>query len=226
MKKLAAIVLALCFLLPFTAFTEGNLTVLQKNFHLLTDKNSGYFFAKVENTGDAPLYADNGTLEIFAKDNTLLVTETYLDTNPGYLLLQPGEQAYLCEYIWNDALENVEIGDVKLIFQTRDRGYSFEKVASTVAYDTFHDDRYDNFLYVTFTNDTDATMFDYYISVAILDEGGNILLAEGNAYETVGIHPGSTVTVKVYVKPDLLKHWTLHDLTMHTVESHVYYPLD
>jgi hypothetical protein len=64
MKRTVAWVLVLFCLFPSLAFGEGKLSVVQKNLLVFAGEDSGYFYAKVQNTGDKPIGVDTGTLAV------------------------------------------------------------------------------------------------------------------------------------------------------------------
>ena len=80
--------------------------------------------------------------------------------------------------------------------------------------------------YVSITNETDEVRYGYYVVVALLDDEDNVLFVDNNRYETLGIHPNSTATLKVYVDSDLMKYYANHNLKPTKVDALVYYKLE
>ena len=92
MKRFFALVLALVVcLFSVTALAEGKLTVTEKNLIEFEGSSNAYFFAKVENTGDAAIGVGAGKLVGFSSDDDVLVSESYVTANPSSVILQPGE---------------------------------------------------------------------------------------------------------------------------------------
>lgn len=106
MKRFFALVLALgVCLFSVTALAEGKLTVTEKNLIEFEGSSNAYFFAKVENTGDAAIGVGAGKLVGFSSDDDVLVSESYVTANPSSVILQPGESLYVSDSIWESALE-------------------------------------------------------------------------------------------------------------------------
>ena len=104
MKRFFALVLALgVCLFSVTALAEGKLTVTEKNLIEFEGSSNAYFFAKVENTGDAAIGVGAGKLVGFSSDDDVLVSESYVTANPSSVLLQPGESLYVSDSIWESA---------------------------------------------------------------------------------------------------------------------------
>jgi hypothetical protein len=60
------------------------------------------------------------------------------------------------------------------------------------------------------------------IAVALYDVNNELIFVDSNSYDTLGIHPNSTVTLKFYVANDLIKHYQTHDITPSTADAMVY----
>jgi hypothetical protein len=74
-----------------TCHASGNITVTDKNACIFSGKESGYFYAKVENDGDEPIGVDSGKLVLFSGNDDILVTSDYVNTYPARVILNPGE---------------------------------------------------------------------------------------------------------------------------------------
>ena len=121
MKRIVALLLALTIcLFSAAALAEGKLTVTEKNLIEFADSDTAYFFAKVENTGDAAIGVGAGKLVGFSSDDDVLVSESYVTANPSSVILQPGESLYVSDSIWESALETADIADFKFSMDTED----------------------------------------------------------------------------------------------------------
>ena len=222
MKKLIAF-----FLLAFiicsmgtSAFAEGNLAVTEKVFIEFDSDDSGYFFAKIENTGDTAIGVGSGKLVGFSENDDILVTEDYVGTLPTNVQLDPGEYAYVYEYIWENALKDENVVDCKFSVKESSNQYSSKTIPCEARYE--YKGQYDHYIYVTFTNETNEVLYDTYITVAMYDSEGHLILVDGESADAIGVHPGSTVTLKLYVDGDLLKYYKTHSIEIGEVDAIVY----
>lgn len=224
MKKtvLANLLTVIMVSMPITALADGQLTVLQKNLYIYPESSSGAFFAKVENSGDAPIAFDEGKLVVFSDNDDILISDDFINTLPYNLILEPGEYIYVNDSLYESALENATIGDIKFSVQTSDSGESVTRTPVEATFEVEGADSYNNYVYVTLTNESDAIQYDYYITAALLDTDGNILFSDRNCYETLGIHPNSTVTLKMYIDKDLVEYCEANGLTPASVEAIAY----
>lgn len=220
MKRFAALALFIALLLSAVAMAEGQLTVVEKNVVIQPEDGAGYFYARIENTGDAPVIYDYGQLVILSEEEEILETESYVTCSPSRLVLQPGEYAYVVEYLWNSAFEDAQIGEVKFTVTAGDRWGTNTAPAPCEA--TVDDLAYDQYIYVTFTNDTEGTVYGYYVVVALHDREGNLVYVDGNQFTNLGVHPGSVVTLKFYVNSDLIEYYKANGITVDSVEALVY----
>ena len=225
MRKLSAAGLLLTgiLLFPHAVFAEGNLSVSDKTAHIFAGKDSGYFYAKVENTGDEPVGIDNGKLVLFSDQDEILETSDYINSYPNRMILNPGEYTYLSEFLWNSDLKNKTIGDIKFSVGTTDRGKEAMRIPCEVSYQIKGSDSFDNYIYITFTNEDSQIRYGYYMTAALYDENGNLVYVDKNRYEKVGVHPGSTVTMDLYIDNDNVEYFEANNITIATVDALVYY---
>ena len=85
MKKRAIIVLTLIACLASAAvIAEGKLKATEKNLIIYDGQDSGRFYAKIENVGDAPIGTDTGDLVAFSEDDEIIFSENYVTTVPSH----------------------------------------------------------------------------------------------------------------------------------------------
>lgn len=223
MKKVIVLLLALAFLFPATAFGEGKLKATEKNILVYAGDDNGYFYAKVENVGDAEVGVDRGDLVVFSDDDEIILTDSYITTLPSYVVLQPGDYLYVEEYLWDSALKNANVGDYKFSFSTYGSAKTFNKIPCEATFELSGRDSYDNYVYVTFTNPLDEPMYDFYVVAALHDADGNLVFVDSNSLSNCAVHPGSTITTKLYVDRNLMEHYALNSIVPSTVDAMVLY---
>lgn len=207
-----------------SALAEGKLTVTSKNVIIKIGDDSGIFVAKVENTGDEPIYYDNGKLVIFSADDDILVSESYIYSSPSNIFLKPGEYTYCYDFLWDSTLKNAKIGDIKFSVTSDTSGYKYEQIPSTAVLELPGNKLFTyNYVNVTFTNTTDEILYGAYVVAAITDNDNNIVYVDRQNYESIGIHPGSTVTVKLYIDGDYINYYEINGINLANVESQVFY---
>lgn len=200
MKRISALILVLALLTcAAPALAEGKLSVVQENFYAPGSGTIyGYLYAKVQNTGDAPIRIDSGTLDVFDHDGNVIANSTFITKFAEYL--QPGEYTYV---MFSQKVEGVEteegIGDHTLSIETTDdvRKHSMRlsgesEFEADVTVGSFTHD----YITTVCTNDKDKTVFDAVIVRALLDADGNILYIDyDNMYSSKGIMPGSSIVM-------------------------------
>lgn len=207
-----------------SALAEGKLTVTSKNVIIKIGDDSGIFVAKVENTGDEPIYYDNGKLVIFSADDDILVSKSYIYSSPSNIFLKPGEYTYCYDFLWDSTLKNAKIGDIKFSVTSDTSGYKYEQIPSTAVLELPGNQLFTyNYVNVTFTNTTDEILYGAYVVAAITDNDNNIVYVDRQNYESIGIHPGSTVTVKLYIDGDYINYYEINGIILANVESQVFY---
>lgn len=232
MKRFTAMLLMLCLLLTTAAFAEetapkAQITVVEQRFITMEDDGRGFFFAKVQNTGDAAGYADyKGNIVLFDADGNIILTENYVHTKPSDVYLAPGEYAYVCENIYDDALDESAVADCKFSIKAVDDGEEYVKLTSEAKIHYEPDEEDDNYVDVTFTNTTDEIIYDYEIVAAMYDQNGELLFINAEMMSGIGVHPGSTITVRMYIDEDIVMYFYREGLTPTTVDSLVYCELE
>ncbi len=225
MKRFTAMLLVICSMLLLTtsAFADAKMTAVEKTLITFQGDWKGYFFAKVENTGDTAGYIEyGGKLVGFDDNDDVILSEDYISSYPSRIYLQPGEYAYVRNYFLEDALRTSKIADYKFSIKPDSNGYQYSKLPSEAKIEYKPSDKYNNDIYVTFTNDTDDILYDFAITVAMFDQDNHLIFVDGDSSSSLGIHPGSTITVKVSIDSDLVEYYAREGITPTTVESIVY----
>ncbi len=223
MKKTVAFILVVLILaaLSGAAFAESGLTVQNETLIEIEEDDSAYFFAKIENTGDQAVGIGTGKLVGFSEDDDILITEEYLSTLPSDLLLEPGEYAYLSEYVWESELEDADIAEYRFSVKEDPNADRFESIPCEARYED--EGKYDHYIYVTFKNETEEVLFDTYITVAMYDTDGNLIYVDGSLEDDIGVHPDSTVTIRLYVDSELTDYYSSQGIEIGEVDAIVYY---
>ena len=226
MKKLLVTILLFSLLLSFTALAEGKITVEQKKLVTFEGKWQAFFFAKVANTGDSPCYVQNGCKLVGFNDDDVVFTEDYVNAYPSGMMLKPGEYAYVYHSIFEDTLKTNPVTDYKFSVKGDNHGSEYDRLDCTAEIQYSKSDIYDNNVFVTFTNTTDSTLYDFYIATALYDSNGELIYVDGDSSSELGIHPGSTVTVEVSINSDLVEYFVRNKLTPTTADAMVFVPRD
>ena len=223
MKKWIALMAALLLVTFCTAgLAQGKLTVTSKTVIIYSGRDSGVFVARVENTGNAPICYDNGTLVIFSEDDELLAAENYVSSSPSDVRLAPGEYTYIYEFLWSSPLKNARLGDVRFSVTSDSRGYSFDRIPASAVIDMPGSGSYSNYVNVTFTNNSEKVLYGAYVVCAMMDADDNVIFVNRNNYDNLGIHPGSTVTLKMYIDSDLVNYYEANGIVPVKVDALVY----
>ena len=84
-------------------------------------------------------------------------------------------------------------------------------------------DEYDSYVCVTLTNNTDAIQYGPYVTVALHDQEGNLVYVRGQYADSLGVHPGSTVTLRVYIDSDFIRYFQTNNIEISTADAYVCY---
>lgn len=230
MRKILVFALCLLMMLSSFAMAEGAITVSQEVFKVVeTSYGStyGYLFAKIENTGDAPISVGSGTLAVFDAAGTILETSDYVSCYPYNAVLQPGEYVYVDNTVYFDDGVTVDtVGEYQFAAKPYDyEGYTYVKFPCEAVLALGESEYDSNYVDVTFTNTTDAILYDFDVLTAMFDADGNIVNVDYTWESSVGVHPGSTVTIKVWQDSTVIDDLKAKGITPASVDAMVYYEI-
>lgn len=225
MKRLTSLLLMLCCMIGFSSYAmaEAKMSTTQKTLITSEGDWSGYFFAKVENSGDKGAYIDfGGKLVGFDADDNIILSESYVCAYPAGLYLEPGEYAYVYEHILNTDLETSTIADYKFSIGASDYGSDYDTLPCEAKLEYVGGDSYENYIYVTFTNTTDEVIDDFAVTAAIFDQDENLICVSSDSMSSIGVHPNSTITLRLYIDSDLAEYYDREKLVPTTVDALLY----
>ncbi|MCF0230618.1 MAG: hypothetical protein HUJ76_13115, partial [Parasporobacterium sp.] len=212
MKKLIALMLAavFCLSIAFTASAAQEVTVTDKNFVIVEKDygNYGYLYARIENTGDEPLYLENGKMTLTDVNGGIAATSDYVNAYPNYL--EPGQVAYAYCYCSLD-VSAADCADLMFSIKPTDKVYAptrhFEADAAEVYYDP-EETWYPYNAICELTNPTEDVIFDSGVVYAFYDENDNFLFTEVTWMYNVGRIPGSPLLYQVFPDDDIAGQFT------------------
>ena len=227
MKKFISITLSLLILLfCTTAYADGKLTTVEKNLIVFHGEDTGYFYAKVENTGDAPVSVSLSDLVIFSENDEIILSDSYISTTPSNTIIEPGNYLYVTEFLWDSALEGTKISDYKFSAKAGNSKRSIERIPCEATISLSESNGTDNYIYVTFTNETTEPMFDFHIVAAMYDANETLIFVKSTSLSSISVHPGSTVTAKIFIDSDLIDYYQVNDILPAAVDAIVSYTMD
>lgn len=209
-----------------TAFAAGKMSVDQENFHVIDSYSIyGYAFAKVENTGDKPVEYSAGLLEIYDENGDTLTSTDYMSCYPD--TLEPGETGYVFAYDGIDTADSINQVDDYMLTVT---GKSDDtEVVRFPAVGDFQEEvkvsKYsnENLVIAEITNDTDETVYNMEVVIALLDDQDNILyVAHNDFYRSTGINAGSTITYRDSIPSSFYEAWDREGVTPSHVDVIAY----
>ena len=229
MKKTLALFLVLVLALASVpAFAAGKLTASDPYVYLYDSYGSlnGYFYARVENTGDKDVYIDSGWVELYDADGNAIVSDTYISV--PFEQLAPGEHTYVYNSYYESGISVDSVDDVDFDINGKPSGY-YKTVRYTVS-DTqlvlnYKESDYStpsDYFYVTVTNDTDEIIWSVNVVVALLDADGNILYIDTSSVYNVGLLPGSSIVFSDYVSNGIKALYDQEGLVPVTVDAIAY----
>lgn len=226
MKKILAMIVVLMLALSIPAMAAGEITITHKNLMVVESYSTyAYLFARIENTGDAPITCDDGALVIYDTDNNILETSDWVSTIPYNAYLLPGESVFVREWtILDDGVTAANVGAYEFtLVEDQWEGQATNRIECQVEAKINGSTSYDNYIYVTFTCPEVEPLYGIGVAAAMYDVDGNIVFANYDTIDEVGVHPGSTVTVKLYVDTDIVEHYEKNNIALDTVEAFTYY---
>lgn len=225
MKKIPMllIVLILFILLASTAYAGGKLTVTQETFVVLPLETyyEGIVYAELKNTGDQPVELNFGFLQLFTTGGEA-IDSLDLDSyacNPE--VLQPGETGFMRAQISvKKATEASYITDYFLgTFGKEDLDSVVTRFPTTAEYKRDTDRATPNdYMIATIRNDTDDTLYDFYIAYALKDAEGKLLYTTVGNYYSVALMAHSSTQIRYRIDDNEAAYMDGNDLIPATVE--------
>lgn len=227
MKKILALVMALCLLMGCsTAMAAGKLVVNQETYtpiEMYSDSFYAYIFAEVTNTGDKNVEFGSGIFEVLNADGDAIESFDLYSAYPE--VLAPGEVGYVAYYRSVDDAKSLEdIPDYMLTISGKSSKddapvhMTATGVVEEVPY--WSDTQYQ--VTVTITNNTDKTIYDAYVTYGIYDANGTLLYADYTTLYNMGVPAGSTVEVRQTIGEAFLKLWKANGTVPATVNAVVF----
>lgn len=215
MKKffcsLLVLVLALAMALP--AFAAGKLVVSDETMTVCESYSgyTAYIFAVLENTGDKPVEFNAGLIELLDADGESIDAEDYLYSYPT--ILDPGQKAYLKEYINVDDAESADyIDDYTLSVSGKSASEN-----TNVALDCTAEVGMKPYSYtssseyltatITVTNNLDETVREIYAAYALYDADGKVMYVDYVSPSHVGLPAGQTIELDSQIDSTLVEQW-------------------
>lgn len=226
MKKLVSLLLVLALCLGCTsAFAAGKLNVVQENTCYINEYSPYFYaYAKVENSGDKPIKVNAGVLEVYNADGDPIASADYLSAGARYL--QPGEYTYVRMNAYDGLSEDAVPADYALTLTGKaEKDYEnvrFQaegKLEMNVQVDKWS--TY-NFMYATVTNNTEETVYNVQVAMALLDAEGNVLYVCEDSLYNVGIPAGGSVVFRQNIPSEFMKYFEANSITPASVDAIAY----
>ena len=224
MKKIILIGLMLIFTVGlFTSvFADAEFTITDKTLIIFDDDDDGYFYGRVENTGDTGGYTGSGTLTIYDENGDVMIEKNYISASPSSVYLEPGDFAYIRYSIWEKALLEKKTGDFDFVLPGKNYGSDYHTIPCEVEVYYPGKDSWDNSIFVTFSNSGDDILHNFEIVTAIYDTEDNLIYSAGNRISDVAVHPGSTITVMLTYNNKSVQYQDDHGIIPARVEAITY----
>lgn len=229
MKRAIAVLctLTICFAFA-TASAAGKLNVVQEDFHYVESYwNYGYVYAKVENVGDKPIGINAGVFEIYDEAGSAITSSDYLNAYACYL--NPGEYTYVEMYA-----ENQDAGVKPCDYMLTVTGKSNNsKTCLRLPCETALELNVSsgwwtyNYMYATVTNNTDQTLYNISVVMALMDADGHILYIDDDClYDERALTPGSSMVFRKDISSAFMDYFAANGLTPVQVDAIAYVELD
>lgn len=228
MKKTVSLVLAAVLLLTCGAsLASGKLSVDTENFIIPGGwLDYGYCFAKVSNVGDKPIKVNAGVFEIYDDNGEALSSSDYLYAYPD--ILQPGEYCYTTIHADLEESQLAVASDYMLTITGKsenDKVITRLPVECTYVPNATEGWWTRNILSATVTNNTDQTLFDIRIVMALLDADGKVLYVNSSTcYQ--GLTAGSTIVFDDDVSTTYLDYYAAKGVEIAGWDAIAYVELD
>lgn len=225
MKKLVSLLLALVLCCScVSALAAGKVTVTQEDFIHLSNEYSNYYYcyAKVENTGDKPIKVNAGVLEVYNAEGDAIHSSEWINAHARFL--QPGEYTYVRVNEYMDDLTLVPDDHLLTITGRSDNDYANVRFPMETKLELGVEGDWTtyNYMYATVTNNTEETVYDLNLVMALLDAEGKILYLNSNSLYETGLTPGSSLTFRINISSDFMDYYAANSLVPASVDAIAY----
>lgn len=229
MMKKTVLIGLYAILLLFTCFVAqaaGKLDIVQDNFYVVHSyKDYGYCYAKVTNKGDKPIKVNAGLLEVYDENGDAITSKDYITAWAEYL--QPGEYTYARSSVEIEGIQDgVKVDDYSFTLSGKSDNTT-KTLRLPCETEMVLNDQYAfmtrDWMYVTFTNNTDQPLANITVVAALLDADGNILYVDEDClYGNRFLLPGSGMTIRIEVSSAFRKYYNEHNMVPTQVDAIVY----
>lgn len=203
----------------------GKLTVAQASFQVTPYSSyyQGTVYARLVNSGTAPVEFESGTLELLDASGNVIGSEEVYDCYPE--VLEPGETGYLYKGISVEAAsEPSYIEGYNLTVNGREEiTKDVIRLPSSGKYEEIADDYWTSYyLSAAVENESDELLYDAGVVFVLKDAAGNLLyITQGSMYG-VGIMPHASVSFRTSLYSDALDYFKANSLVPATVDTIAY----
>lgn len=203
----------------------GKLTVAQASFQVTPYSNyyQGTVYARLVNSGTAPVEFDSGTLELLDASGNVIGSEEVYGCYPE--VLEPGETGYLYKGISVEAaLEPSYIAGYNLKVSGREEiSKDVTRLPSSGKYEEVADAYWtSSYLSAAVENESDGVLYDANVVFALKDAAGNLLYITQGSMFGVGIMPHTSVNFRTNLYSDTLDYFKANGIVPAAVDTIAY----
>lgn len=203
----------------------GKLTVAQASFQVTpySSYHQGTVYARLVNSGTAPVEFDSGTLELLDASGNVIASEEVYGCFPE--VLAPGETGYLFKGISVEAaVEPSYIAGYKLQVKGREEiSRDVTRLPSSGKYEEVAEAYWtSSYLTAAVENQTDEPLYDAGVVFALKDAAGDLLYVTQGAMYGVGIMPNTSVNFRTNLYSDTLDYFKANGIVPAAVDTVAY----
>ena len=188
------------------------------------DTRDAVYFARIENISDEPMTTRWWKL-IGYQDSEVVFEEGYIESVPDHIILNPGEYAYVEEYIYDSRLEEASITSFELKEMAGYyEGTAYNILPSEAALLTDEDGTV--FIRFILSNNTEEILYPSYLIGALYDKSDRLIyVTTERLKEDLGIYPGSTVSMNAYLEDSITEYYQENGIVPARADSILYVQL-
>ena len=220
----AALLLMLC---AGSALADGQATITRQlaQTYDYGDVFFTYYFAEVQNTGDAPIVLNGGTLELYNAEGGTIYSAQVYNCYPS--VLGPGEIGYVREYTNMDTPDAVASYRFDLSASPASEGsVSYLTCTPSFEQSTLYENETSTTITATLTNPQSETARGIMVVYALYDASGNLLFVDTLSATYLGLPSGSTVELNTVVDGEIETAWNAQGIKPASAQARAYVILD